>query len=601
MAEKKNAASKPKRIFLGGRRSPGVVSGLAAVVMLAGVAFCLFRLVQLDLLPMTMVLLGALIVFLVLIIYLLLWWAKAKAPVSRIICGAVALAVGFVGFTGAGYLNDTRQAFEEVTNLTDKTAHTVSVVALKSENISSVKGLSGKKVGICSAADMEGTNQAVNKVEGETSVTFEEYPSVIDEVAALYNGEVSAILFPEEAREIVHEADGYFEFNTNTDVLDKVTYYTDRSNSTENAPDSVASITRDPFTILISGNDTYGSLEESSRSDVNMLVTINPKTSAVLITSIPRDAYAMISCKKNEQACVPAEDKLTHSGLDGVATTESTIEDLLGIEINYTVRVNFSSLVNLVDAMGGIDVEVPEGQEVETFYVNGTEGVHAGTNHLEGERALAFARERYAYKDGDNQRIRNQQTVITALIKKIVSPELLVRYPQLMEAIGTAFETNMPASQIRSFLQYEILRRPDWQIIKYAIAGESDLRMSAKLGAQASVTILNEDMKAAAAHLIGMMNENADPKEIEAYAADHSVESQGSKSLEEQRDKLDTDNGVYDYSYDYDYDDGYDYNYDDSYDADYDSTDEEADWQMSYDDTVDYGYDDSDYTDSYGY
>lgn len=591
MAENQNQApkAKPKRKFLGGRRKPGIFGALAAVAMLGGTAYFMFRLVQLDLLPSTMVLLAAVILFLVLLIFLLVWWSKAKAPAARIICGVIALVLGIASFTGGGYLNDTRQAFKEVTNLTDKVAHTISVVVMKSSDITDVKQLSGNTVGYCSQADPEGMNQAVEHVNEKTDVVYTDFSSVIEEVEALYNGEVKAILFPEEAREIVHEADGYFEFNTTTDVLDKVTYYTDRSTTNENAPDAVADITRDPFTILISGNDTYGSLAESSRSDVNMLVTIDPKTKAVLITSIPRDAYAMVSCKKNESACIPQEDKLTHTGLDGVAATESTIEDLLGVEINYTVRVNFSSLVNLVDAMGGIDVEVPEGMEVETFYVNGTEGVHAGTNHLEGERALAFARERYAYKDGDNQRIRNQQTVITALIKKIVSPELLVRYPQLMEAVGTAFETNMPADQIRSFLQFEILTRPDWQILKYAIAGEPDLRFSPKLGANASVTILHEDMVQAAAHLIHMTIQGESAADIQAYADAHSTESQGSMSVEEQRAKRDTDLGVYD-------DSGYD-----DYDYSEDPTDDEIYGTGSGYDEPGYDYEEeySDYTYEY--
>ena len=131
-----------------------------------------------------------------------------------------------------------------------------------------------------------------------------------------------------------------------------------------------------------------------------MLVAINPKTAEILMVSLPRDTYTEITCKKNQTACEGLQgqfDKLTHSGLYGVGTTESTVEDLLDVPINYTVRLNFSSLINIVDAIGGIEVEVEPGLEVETFYANGTEGVKAGWNHLDGERALAFSRERHAY------------------------------------------------------------------------------------------------------------------------------------------------------------------------------------------------------------
>jgi len=162
--------------------------------------------------------------------------------------------------------------------------------------------------------------------------------------------------------------------------------------------------------------------------------------------SLPRDSYIPVSCKKNYNACAAVagqSDKLTHTGWYGIGTTESTIEDYLGIEVNYTVRVNFSSLINIVDAIGGIDVYVEPGLEVDRFFANGTEGVKAGMNHLEGERALAFARERHAYLDGDLQRTKNQQIVLRAMLKRLLSPSMVMNYPKVMEALSTAFDTNM--------------------------------------------------------------------------------------------------------------------------------------------------------------
>lgn len=517
------------------RRRPGLLSIVAVLAMFVCLGLFVLALVQIDLLPSHILLTGAVILAVSLLIYVILWFKFARKTSARLICWlvAVALACGF--FVGADYLKKTDEVFDNVTNLTDRIANTVSLVSLKKDNIDNVSDLNGKIVGTVPQADPEGIAKGLQELQSKASVSVQDYPDVISCVQALYDGEVQAVLIPDNTRQIIHETEGFFEFQTDSNVLQQTVWYTDRTKTAANDPDSVADITRDPFTVLISGNDSYGSLNENSRSDVNMLLTIDPRTQVVLITSIPRDSYLTMSCKKDETACSSVDDKLTHTGLYGVGTTESTIEDYLGIEINYTVRVNFSSLVNLVDAMGGIDVEIPEGLEVDTFYANGTEGVKAGWNHLEGERALAFARERHAYQDGDNQRIRNQQQVMHALIKKIISPELLFRYPALMDAVSVAFETNMPADQIKSFLRYELLRRPNWQIISYAIAGQPDTQLSGTIGSYVAVTVPRAEMTEAARTLI-LMTENGDSAdEVRSYAEAHSVDAAGSLSVDQQR------------------------------------------------------------------
>lgn len=517
------------------RRRPGLLSIVAVLAMFVCLGLFVLSLVQIDLLPSHILLTGVVILAVSLLIYVILWFKFARKTAARLICWlvAVALACGF--FVGADYLKKTDEVFDNVTNLTDKMANTVSLVGLKKDNIEKVTDLNDKTVGTVPEADPEGISKGLQELQTKANVSVQDYPDVLSCVQALYDGEVQAVLIPDNTRQIIHETEGFFEFQTDSNVLQQTVWYTDRTKSAANDPDSVADITRDPFTVLISGNDSYGSLNENSRSDVNMLLTINPRTQVVLITSIPRDAYLVMSCKKDETACSPVDDKLTHTGLYGVGTTESTIEDYLGIEINYTVRVNFSSLVNLVDAMGGIDVEIPEGLEVDTFYANGTEGVKAGWNHLEGERALAFARERHAYQDGDNQRIRNQQQVMRALIDKIISPELLFRYPALMDAVSVAFETNIPADQIKSFLRYELLRRPNWQIISYAIAGEPDTQLSGTIGSYVAVTVPRVEMTEAARTLI-LMTENGDSAdEVRSYAEAHSVDAAGSLSVDQQR------------------------------------------------------------------
>ena len=191
-----------------------------------------------------------------------------------------------------------------------------------------------------------------------------------------------------------------------------------------------------------------------------MVVTVNPVTSTVLMTSIPRDSYVQEYCE--DYACnYGANDKLTHTGIYGVDTTRDTIEQLLDIDINYTYRVNFTSMIDIVDALGGVDIDVDEGMAVSKFYSDSTlEGVHEGTNHLNGKRALAYSRERKAYLDGDSQRARNQQQVLQAMVKKATSPELLKNYSSILNAISGAFDTNMTSDEITSFIKYQIQAMP---------------------------------------------------------------------------------------------------------------------------------------------
>jgi LCP family protein required for cell wall assembly len=436
----------------------------------------------------------------------------------------LALALTAVFITGGYYVQQTSDVFTMLSDsdtenddeeddgvssdilsqadlLSSKMAVTITTYAMNYTGITKISQLSGKTIGVATELDEETANALAQLKEGGAS-SFEtvEYPTIYALTDALYNGEVDAIVFPEKYHDdILVVADDYNQYNaltTFTNVVDTYIYYEPIPDEMKNPADAVSDITEDFFTVLISGSDSYGSLAATSRSDVNMVVAINPKTAQVVIVSLPRDTYLEVTCDKNKTACESIEgmeDKLTHTGLYGIGTTESSIEDFLGITINYTVRVNFSSLINVVDAVGGIDVYVEEGLEVETFYANGTQGVTAGTNHLEGERALAFARERYAYTDGDIQRIKNQQIVLKALIQKMMSPSMIINYPAFIRALSTAFSTNMSSKQIRELISYEISNFPDWNIQSIALFGSDGTEFAASLGDYASVTFIDEE------------------------------------------------------------------------------------------------------------
>ena len=221
---------------------------------------------------------------------------------------------------------------------------------------------------------------------------------------------------------------------------------------------SVARITKDPFNVVITGMDVDGKIDEEGRSDVNMVLTVNPKTGQLLMTSIPRDYQIYMPDKDN------AMDKLTHTGFYGVQTTIAAEEDLLDITANYYVKVNFSTVEKFIDAIGGIDVY----SEYEFNPVKLPKWtVKEGMNHMNGKQALAFARERKAFDDGDNQRIKNQQAVFEALFKKATSSKtMLLNYNNVLSELKDYFEMSFSSREIRSLVKRQIAKNIKWNIYK---------------------------------------------------------------------------------------------------------------------------------------
>lgn len=481
-------------------KRPGFLSSLLFLALIAGIAFFLYKLIILDVLSIEMLMVLAVIITIITLIFHHVWFSKTRRPITRFLC--VLLCVIFTGLYGMGgyYLQLTNDMLDNITDITSKQATTITAVVMDDSNIKDAQGLNNKKIALLSVDDATGMEQFQKDLKkANVNAEFVEYSNLFPAASALYDREVDAIALPESMRQTLHETSKFYEFQFHTTDIYKSVSFHERNENSVNYPDPVGSVTSNPFTIYISGNDSYGSMQDTARSDVNMLVTINPNTAEVLITSLPRDSYVLETCKKDENACLPDQyDKLTHTGLDGLAASESTIEDMLDIDINYTARVNFSSLVSLVDAIGGLDIYVEPGLAVEQFWTNPTQGVKEGWNHLDGEGSLAFSRERYAYEDGDLQRIKNQQIVIKAIIQKILSPSMFMHYPEFIDALSVAFETNLTSDDIKSLIRFQLTHWPNWNIENYAVAGTVSDAYCAKLEDYASVTHPYEEMIQAA-------------------------------------------------------------------------------------------------------
>lgn len=304
-------------------------------------------------------------------------------------------------------------------------------------------------------SDRENTDYAIEQINDALSstITTKEYDSYQDMYDALIDGEVDAMIMNEAYEAITEQYDEEF------DDMVKVIYSVERKREIQTVTISNEfDITKDTFTLYITGIDTYGPVSTVSRSDVNMLVTVNPKTHQILLTNIPRDYYVTLHS-------FGQLDKLTHAGIYGVEESMSTLEDLIGIDIDYYARVNFSSVETIVDALGGITV-----YSEYSFSAGGFNFV-AGNNTLNGEEALAFSRERHSFSEGDRQRGKNQQAVITGIINKMISPSIITNYTSILNAVSGSFQTSLSTSEIQSLVKMQLNDMSSWDIQTYSLDG----------------------------------------------------------------------------------------------------------------------------------
>ena len=571
------------------------ISKFLTVFMFVALALLILQMVCLNLLPFKLiVLISAVFIILALIVTLMMHF-KAKKFFSRLLLGLISLCMCVAFAYGNYFIYKTKDTFDVVTSLADKRAITTSIIALKDSNITSKADLKNKKIGTIVEMDKEATNRTLKALKKEeVKYTTSDYSNLDDLVNALYDGSVNAICLNEKYRDVLHETEEYFTFNTITNVAYQNVHYVEKAAS-ENESDPVRNITKDAFTVLVSGNDSYGSLQDSNtRSDANMLLTVNPKTGTILMTSIPRDYYVNLVCPKGDENACPEEskDKLTHTGLLGIKSTEKSIENALGIKINYNVRINFSSVVNLVDALDGIDLDIKEGEECDILYANMQPGLSVGKHHVDGETALAFARERHAYLNGDNQRVKNQQKVFKAIFKRIVSPKMITNYGKFMDALAVAFDTNISANEMSDFIKYELGSMPKWKFESYSISGDSGSEFCYLAQTYASITYENELMNQIARDKINAVLEGKSSDTVKDTSG--SVQEPSADNVIHESNDSSTDyNYDYDYDYDYDYSYSNDPSYQESYDTQNSSNDDYSNSNAGYDSYEEPSYDDS--------
>lgn len=411
------------------------------------------------------------------------WKKKKKGRIKRVIACILAVIMITGSFLGYRYLNTANETIESVSGITVE-KESVSVYVLKDDLAESIQDTAGYRYGILAEADRENTDQMLEEVnkETKTEVKPSEYTDQFALADALKNGEVQAIILNDAYVSLYEDEEDYSWFAEGTKVL-KTTVneqQLDLSDANEEMPDS--------FIMYISGIDTYGGVTERSRSDVNIMAVINRDTHKMLLVSTPRDYYVPLSISGG------AKDKLTHAGIYGVDVSMETLEMLYGVDIDYFFRLNFSGFIDMIDALGGIDV-----YSEKEFTVDPIATYHVGYNHLDGLEALAFARERYSFSEGDFQRGKNQMAVIQAVVEKCTSRALLNNYSDVMKSMEGCFQTSLTDGDIKELVKEQLENPSGWDITSIDVTGTGSRQTTYSMpGRSASVVIPDMDSVEAA-------------------------------------------------------------------------------------------------------
>lgn len=392
-------------------------------------------------------LLAAIMVFIALVALFLISNRKAKKfTLIMLLLSIVASSLALVGVhqfvSLANHLNAT----------SNYSSYSISVAVLEDSEIGNVSQLSS--VTAPTKTDSENIKKLLDdiKTSQNKDLKVEDSSSYLAAYKSLLAGETKAIILNSVFENLIEQ-----EYPDHAKKIKKI--YTKELTKTVEAPKSSQN---KAFNIYISGIDTYGPISSVSRSDVNIIMTVNQETKKILLTTTPRDAYVPIADGGNNQ-----NDKLTHAGIYGVDASIHTLENLYGIDLNYYARLNFTSFLKLIDLLGGVDVN----NDQEFTSLHGNYHFPVGNVHLDSEQALGFVRERYSLANGDGDRGRNQQKVISAIVQKLTSAEALKNFDDIMQSLQDSVQTNMPPETMVSLVNAQLASGGKYTVITRDLKG----------------------------------------------------------------------------------------------------------------------------------
>ncbi|MGT2755612.1 LCP family protein [Streptococcus ovuberis] len=381
---------------------------------------------------------------------LLLIWRKTRwVSAVLLLLGTIALGLGL-------YVQKTTETVSVKLNRSAAVSETVmSVVVPVDSEISELSQVST----VLAATDNDASNieQLLAQVKSEKSL------DLLTKPVASYQEAYEKLLAGDEKAMILNSAYGGLLETVYPDYAEKLktlyTYTVKKEVPKEEAAAKPISQS-DSFNIYVSGIDTYGPITSVSRSDVNIIMTVNRTTNQIVLTTTPRDSYVPIAGGGNNQY-----DKLTHSGIYGIESSIATLENLYDIDISYYARINFTSFLNLIDVLGGIEVYNDQA------FSNGSGDYPVGNITLNSQQALGFARERYGLAGGDRDRGRNHNKVISAIINKLTTVGALTNFNSILSGVGDSVQTNMPLSTMMALVNDQLATGKKYTIVSQSLEG----------------------------------------------------------------------------------------------------------------------------------
>ncbi len=486
-----------------------IILKIVMVAVLDIEALFAYQLIKVDVLPARFLL--AIVLVIAVIDFGILLLLASRKGIQLIYLGLIAaVMVSSILVLGCFYLYSTNYTLSKISEI-GTVYETYDVIAAKDGKYEEVEDIRGENVYIIDAESRSYT-EAQGKLKTKANVNYLSKDSLSD-ISELYGSSEpwmsdNIVLLSDSNYDILCEEDK--EFKKNTEIIYRI-----KIESKVNDHSSDINVTEDSFNIYVSGMDVWGDINRVARSDVNMIITVNPNTRQILLTSMPRDSY--VALHQNGEM-----DKLTHTGVYGIDETTGTVEDWLGVHSDFYVKANFTMVRDLINAIGGVRVysDYEFSSHLKDYhYVK-------GWNEMSGRAALYFARERKAFKNNDEQRVINQQRVVKAIISKATRSEvILTNYTEILKAISKYMQTDMPKEDMSALVKMQLDDMDTkWTINMSSIKGKLTQRGTWTMGPGRPLDVFITDEKSVkeAVRKINMVMypENDEVVEIEDIKSD---------------------------------------------------------------------------------
>lgn len=501
-----------------------IASVVLFLLMLISEAFAVVKLFYLDMLPLNYLLIwaGILAAFSV-AIGLLLFIRRLRPAKTRRIAACVLAIVLTCGCTAIATVASDVMKTLEATTRDFLEIPTREVYVLADNSVQELEETDGYTYGYLKNYDEDCTQQAfekiIKRIGAEPSTAG--YTNIATMITALLENRIDAIVLNGGIVSILEDTDEFMDFSTRTKVLAQIrveeenvtpenvevsveketvqaqTPATEMAQQTESTEAPVDYSELEPFVVYVSGSDSYDTeVVKYGRSDVNILAVVNPLTKQILLINTPRDYYVNTTAKYGEK------DKLTHCGIYGTKCSMRTLGNLYGVDIEYFVRINFSGFKKFIDALGGITV-----YSDYAFTAITRTDIKEGENHLTGQQALDFARERYTLPGGDNDRGKHQMQVITAVIEKATTgTTIITNYSDIMDSVEGMFTMNLPTEMIGDLMKMQLSDMARWNVVSFSATGSYAQEETYSMpGVKLSVLKPNHSSVNKAARLIDMI------------------------------------------------------------------------------------------------